>query len=89
VPKAALTELPPATGPATDALLDTRRTFLPEAGGWSACPVYDRDRLAPGHTLSGPAIVEQMDSTTLILPAQRAEVDRFGNLIVVDEEVRQ
>jgi len=44
--------------------------------------VYDRERLGPGHRLAGPAVVEQMDATTLLLPAQVAEVDAYLNLVV-------
>ncbi len=40
--------------------------------------VYDRDSLGSGSKLAGPAIVEQVDSTTVIPPGQKASVDRFG-----------
>jgi N-methylhydantoinase A len=46
------------------------------------CAVYDRTRLEAGNIIVGPAIVEQMDTTTLLPPGARAEVDRLGNLIV-------
>ncbi len=45
-----------------------REVWLPEAGGFVACPVYDRDRLRAGNRIAGPAIVEQMDATTVVLP---------------------
>ena len=45
-------------------------------------PIYDRARLQPGHRLSGPAIVEQLDSTTLIAPGQQAWLDQYRNLHV-------
>ncbi|MBM3485825.1 MAG: hydantoinase/oxoprolinase family protein [Alphaproteobacteria bacterium] len=44
--------------------------------------VYDRARLGAGDRFAGPAVVEQFDSTTVVLAGQRAEVDRFGNLIL-------
>ncbi len=44
--------------------------------------VYDRTDLHPGHTLSGPCIVEQMDSTTLVFPGDHLVVDRARNLII-------
>jgi len=47
-------------------------------------PVYDRERLAPGHTIRGPAIVEQMDATTVILAGQTASVDAYLNIIVAE-----
>jgi N-methylhydantoinase A len=55
---------------------------LVEAGGFVACPVYDRERLGPGHRFAGPAIVEQMDATTVLLPGQSATVDPYLNIIV-------
>ena len=42
---------------------------------------YDRYLLGPGCVLRGPAIVEEIDSTTVIHPGYNAQVDRFGNLI--------
>ena len=46
------------------------------------CPVYQRSALRVGHRLEGPAIVEQLDSTTPIFPADRAAVDSAGNLVI-------
>jgi N-methylhydantoinase A len=46
------------------------------------CPVYDRDRLLPGNRFAGPAVVEQMDATTLVLPGMTARVDGYANLIM-------
>jgi len=42
--------------------------------------VYRREQLATGAGLEGPAIVEQMDTTTVIEPGDRARVDALGNL---------
>lgn len=44
--------------------------------------LYNRDHLSPGHTVEGPAIVMEMDSTTVILPGYHAAVDRVGNLLI-------
>ena len=46
------------------------------------CPVYDRRSLRAGHTLDGPAIIEQLDSTTPIFPGDQAVVDPAGNLVI-------
>jgi len=45
-------------------------------------PIYDRAALAPGDAIQGPAVIEQLDSTTLLFPGDRAAVDPFLNLIV-------
>jgi N-methylhydantoinase A len=61
--------------------LGTRRVYF--AGhGWVECPRVDREKLGLGSVVRGPAIVEQPDSTTVVLPGQRARADRFGNLVV-------
>ena len=70
-------------GPDAGAAIMTRRgVWLPEAGGFVDCPVYDRERLAAGHRIAGPAIVEQMDATTVILPGMTARVEPYLNLIL-------
>src|SRR5262245_58242455 len=64
------------------AIIGSRDVWLPEVGKRVAVPVWDRARLEPGDRLEGPAIVEQMDATTLLLPAQTAAVDPHLNLVV-------
>src|SRR5690606_1771128 len=44
--------------------------------------IDDRTRLAAGNRVPEPAIVTEMDSTTLIHPGHEAEVDRYGNLLI-------
>lgn len=50
--------------------------------GWIDTPIYQRDDLPLGATFVGPAIVEQLDATTVIEPDNRVEIDRFGNLLI-------
>jgi len=45
-------------------------------------PVYERSDLPAGFSISGPAVVEQVDATTLIPPGTTAEVDKYLNLII-------
>ena len=45
-------------------------------------PVYRRDELSAGLRLAGPAIIEQLDSTTIVPPGVAAEVDRFLNIVM-------
>lgn len=84
VEKAPLAAHAPATGPAAQAIMGRRDVYLPETGGFAPCPIYDREKLGPGHAIDGPAVVEQMDCTTLILPGQRARVDAWLNLIIAE-----
>ncbi|MFL5700796.1 MAG: hydantoinase/oxoprolinase family protein, partial [Ktedonobacteraceae bacterium] len=43
--------------------------------------VYEREKLVPGVTIKGPAIVTQYDTTTVLPPKWQARVDAIGNLI--------
>ncbi len=45
-------------------------------------PVFDRTALAPGHTITGPAVIEQLDATTLVYPDDQLRVDPFHNLLI-------
>ena len=73
-----------AEGPAdaSAAIVARRDVWLPEAGGWVSCPVYDRAGLDAGHRIAGPAIVEQMDATTVIPPGMSGRVEPYLNLIL-------
>lgn len=45
-------------------------------------PTFRREALLAGHRIEGPAIVDQLDSTTVLLPGQAALTDRYGNLLI-------
>jgi N-methylhydantoinase A len=47
-----------------------------------AAKIYDRSKLLAGNQIAGPAVVMEMDSTTLILPGHTGEVDKFGNILI-------
>ncbi len=51
-------------------------------GGWKNTPIHRREQFAPGARLAGPAIIEQMDATTVIEPGNTVVADKFGNLVV-------
>ena len=44
--------------------------------------LFDRVDLIPGHYFSGPAIISQDDTTTIVLPEFDVKVDKFKNLII-------
>jgi N-methylhydantoinase A len=50
--------------------------------GWKKTPIYRREQLGPGARIAGPAIVEQMDATTVIEPGNTVLADKLGNLVV-------
>ncbi|MGI8428782.1 MAG: hypothetical protein ACR2OB_05630, partial [Solirubrobacteraceae bacterium] len=63
-------------------IVERRDVWLPETGGWADCPIYDRDLLRPGNRIAGPAIIEQMDATTVVLPGMTARVEPYMNIIL-------
>ncbi|HYZ64309.1 MAG TPA: hydantoinase/oxoprolinase family protein [Acetobacteraceae bacterium] len=82
VRKAAFQPRPERGADAAGAIIGKREVWLPEAGGFVACPVYDRDKLEAGNRIAGPAIIEQMDTTTVVLPGMSARVEPYLNLIL-------
>jgi N-methylhydantoinase A len=71
----------PSSGPLPEPR-QTRPVYFEEAGGFVETPIYDRAVLAHVTSVGGPAIVEEMDSTTVIHPGYRADVDEWGNLVL-------
>jgi N-methylhydantoinase A len=71
-------------GPASRALADavTGRRLVWFAEGWRETPIYRREGLPRGAEFTGPAIVEQLDATTVIEPGNSVTVDAWGNLII-------
>ncbi|HWO41724.1 MAG TPA: hydantoinase/oxoprolinase family protein [Candidatus Eisenbacteria bacterium] len=83
VPQAKLSPAKAAQGGIERARTALREVYFGKQQGTLACPIYARERLGPGHEIPGPAIVEQLDTTTVIHPEQQASVDDYGNLIIV------
>jgi len=72
----------PKKGRAEEALKGTRKVYFRQAGGFAPTQIYDRARLRCAATFTGPAIVEQFDSTTVVPPGVKATVDEYLNLIL-------
>jgi N-methylhydantoinase A len=68
-------------GELKQALLEKRKAWFADSG-YVVTPVYDRDRLPRDARIAGPAIVEQMDTTTVLPPKSQAKLDRHGYLHV-------
>jgi len=64
------------------AKLGERKVYFGKEHGVLTTQVYNRDLFEPGHKLTGPAIVEQLDTTTVIHPEQEASVDEYRNIII-------
>jgi N-methylhydantoinase A len=74
-------ELRIAAGGSAEVAID-RHERVHFDGDWHDTPIYERSGLAAGHTLPGPAIVEQEDTTTVIEPGWTGTVDDAGNIMV-------
>ena len=65
-----------------DPLRTRRQVYFGERHGWLETPVLRRERLPEGTQLAGPAIIEEMSSTTVLHPGQSLRVDPSGNLVI-------
>ncbi len=61
---------------------ERRDVYFAETDGYVDCPIYDRYALPAGMRLSGPVVIEEFDSTTVVHPGFAVSVDETGNLIV-------
>ncbi len=68
-------------GSADSALKGQRPVYFPDVG-YRDVPVYDRERFTAGMTFSGPAIVEERESTAVIWPGDRARIDDYLAMVV-------
>jgi N-methylhydantoinase A len=80
VDKPVLSPAPCAAGDGSEACLGQRRVVCDE--GERSVHLYDRERLCPGASFGGPALVVQMDSTVYLAPGWLARVDGYRNLVV-------
>lgn len=81
VPKAPQAEV--AGGDSLDgARAGSRPVYFDARHGWVETPIFRRGDLPAGAAFPGPAIINEMSATSLILPGQTVQVDRWGNLIV-------
>jgi len=66
------------------ARMDERSVYYGAAEGWLPTPIYRRSALPIGEAVPGPAIIEEMSSTTVVLTGQSATIDAFGNIIITN-----
>ena len=84
--KPRLREIESAATPASTARKSTRAVHFRHAGGFLETDIYDRARLGASHGFAGPAVIEEMDATTVIEPGYQVAVDKFGNLLVTPDQ---
>lgn len=66
----------------TSAEAHAERPLVLSDGNAVNVPVYRRESLQAGHRIVGPAVVDQLDTTTVIYASHRASTDEQGNLII-------
>ncbi len=79
-PRVEASTLAPGGADASPARYGTAQVFVD--GAEAEAGLYDRALLQAGNVVPGPAVVTEMDATTLVLPAHNASVDPVGNLII-------
>lgn len=65
-----------------DARIGERPVYVDATRGWATAAIYARERLPIEEPVAGPAVINEMSATTLLLPGQRAVVDPFGNILI-------
>ena len=86
IAKPALAPLAKAAGEAT--AKGHRPVYFAEREGFVDCPVYDRYALGADAVVQGPAIVEEIDSTTVVHPQYQVRVDEVGQMVLTAAEAR-
>ncbi len=83
--------VPSASSPVTsdDEIHAGERTVAFAIGEPRATPIYHRPHLSPGFHGDGPAIIEESSSTTVVLPGQHFEIDRFGNIAIAGDQPKR
>lgn len=74
-----------AQGRVDDAIEGRRPIYFGPDHGWLEAPIYRRDRLPADARFAGPAIIQEMSATAVLLPGQLAAADPFGNIIVTTD----
>jgi N-methylhydantoinase A len=82
IPKTLLAQEEPARYSPDKAVKGERNVYFPEFQGRVPTKIYDSSLLKPGHSISGPAIIEAVTTTIVICPGDKASVDDFGNIIL-------
>ena len=82
VPQAKLSPAKATGRKLPEAKTGERTVYFGKEHGTLNCQIYTRDLLEPGHKICGPAVIEQLDTTTVIHPEQEGTVDNYRNIII-------
>ena len=84
VPHFRFEEQPETDRVVTSAQTGSRDVVTGADGARETVPVFDLDRMAPGHALDGPAILESAKTTVWVAPGWAAAIDRYANLMLTE-----
>ena len=80
IPVAKPMEVLKEKGTAEEAFVETRDVYF--EGSFVKTPIYDRTKLKLDAKIKGPAIIEEVNSTTVIPPKASAVIDKYGSIII-------
>jgi N-methylhydantoinase A len=72
----------------TTSRIGSRAVYFSDAGDFVPTEIHTGDRLVPGQTLQGPAIVQRFGDTVVVPPNTRIDVDQYGGLTIIHQEGR-
>jgi N-methylhydantoinase A len=78
--KPGISEYPLRISASHEAQVGTRLAYFEEAEDYVQAAIYDRRSLRAGDSFSGPAIIEELDATTICPPGHAVTVDRYLNM---------
>ena len=59
-----------------------RRAYFPEVGGFIEAAVVNRYSMKPGERVAGPALIEEREATTVLLPGDTASLTANGHVVI-------
>ena len=75
-------ELPVTGEPVTTVQKGTRRVYFGDIDDYRDTKIYDGDRLKRGMMITGPAVVEQQNTTIVVFPGQKLKVNEYGDFVL-------
>ncbi|MBI5614798.1 MAG: hydantoinase/oxoprolinase family protein [Gammaproteobacteria bacterium] len=76
------TAFPPAVNPVSIALKGSRRVYFGDINDYRDTSIYDGEKLERGMIVTGPAVVEQTNTTIVVFAGQKLDVNEFGDFIL-------
>ncbi len=85
-PRPPLPELELQATPLAEVRKGEREVFVPMTQEWQKIPSYDGGKFTPGTTVTGPAIIDENDTTIFAPPSTTVTRDRYGNYVMTRED---